>query len=75
MGDILIRGVPKGTVDGLKARAKRHGRSMQAEIIDILERSSVPAGDSLIAWLRKTRETGLRAAPGIAAIRQARDDR
>ncbi|MBV8067331.1 MAG: Arc family DNA-binding protein [Candidatus Eremiobacteraeota bacterium] len=75
MGDLLIRGVSKRTVDGLKARARRHGRSMQAEIVDILERSSAPAGDSLAAWLAKARAPGLHAASGIAAIRRARDER
>lgn len=75
VGDILIRGLPKRTVDGLKARARRHGRSMQAEIIEILDRSSAPVGESLLAWLGKTREPGLRGSAGIAAIRQARDER
>ncbi|MGP8099260.1 MAG: FitA-like ribbon-helix-helix domain-containing protein [Candidatus Cybelea sp.] len=31
MGDILIRNVPDATVARLKARAKRDGRSLQAE--------------------------------------------
>jgi plasmid stability protein len=75
MGDLLIRGVSKRTVEGLKVRARRHGRSMQAEIIDILDRSSMPAGDALAAWLAKTREPSLRGARGIAAIRRARDER
>lgn len=35
--DILVRNLEKETVDRLKARAKRHGRSLQAEVKTILE--------------------------------------
>lgn len=75
MGDLLIRNVPKRTLDGLKARARRHKRSLQAEALDLLERSSAAAGDSMVEWLSQVRAPGLRAASGISAIRQARDER
>jgi predicted nucleic acid-binding protein len=37
MGDILVRNVPEVTVARLKGRAKRHGRSLQAEALAALE--------------------------------------
>jgi len=75
MGDLLIRNVSKSVLDGLKASARRHKRSLQAEALDLLERSKVAAGDSMSEWLSQVRKPGLRAARGIAAIRQARDQR
>lgn len=75
MGDLLIRNVPKKTLDGLKARARRHGRSVQAEALDLLERSSEPAGASMLEWLSRVREPGMRAASGVKAIREMRDER
>ncbi|TVQ77499.1 MAG: hypothetical protein EA380_07300 [Phycisphaeraceae bacterium] len=40
MADILLRGLTKWTVDRLKSRAKRHGRSLQSELRDIIEREA-----------------------------------
>jgi hypothetical protein len=40
MGDILIRGLPRHTIERLKARAKRNGRSLQAEARLLLEQSA-----------------------------------
>lgn len=37
MPNILIREVPKKTVDKLKLMAKRHNRSLQQELKEILE--------------------------------------
>lgn len=40
MSDILIRGLAARTIDRLKARARRHGRSFQGEAKLILERAA-----------------------------------
>ena len=40
MADILLRGLTKWTVDRLKSRAKRHGRSLQSELRHIIEREA-----------------------------------
>lgn len=76
MGDLLIRNVPKRTLDSLKAAAKRHHRSVQAEVLEVLERATVPAGTALLEWLEQTREPRVRdSSAGIRAIREARDER
>jgi plasmid stability protein len=39
MPDVLIRDVPKKVLDGLKKRAKQHGRSLQQELREMLRES------------------------------------
>ena len=39
MTDILVRDVPQDLLDSLKERAARHGRSLQREVMLILEGS------------------------------------
>lgn len=39
--NVLIRGLSEGTVAALKRRAARNGRSLQAEMRQILERAAV----------------------------------
>ena len=75
MSDLLIRDIPARTMSALKARAKQHRRSVQAEVLDILQSSEIPAGDALLRWLCEVRRPGIRSVPGITAIRQARDER
>jgi plasmid stability protein len=46
MAVILIRNVPEDTVDRLRQRAARHGRSMEAELRETLEQlASAEAGN------------------------------
>jgi antitoxin FitA len=40
MPDILVRGVPPETLDALKQRARAHRRSLQQEVLSILEASA-----------------------------------
>ncbi len=40
MAQVLVRNLDKATVERLKGRAKRHGRSLQAELQHILERAA-----------------------------------
>ena len=40
MAQVLVRSLDKSTVKRLKDRAKRHGRSLQAELKEILEAAS-----------------------------------
>ncbi len=54
MAAVVIRNLPEATHRALKARAKAHGRTTEAEIRDILEaamksRSDVGLGDKLAA--------------------------
>ncbi len=61
MRSITIRNVPEEVRRALRVRAARHGRSMEAEIRDILEKAAKPAGrvklGSLLAAIG--REAGL----------------
>jgi len=40
MGSILVRGLDQKTIERLKERARRHGRSLQQEVKDLLERAA-----------------------------------
>ena len=40
MAQVLVRNIAEATVDRLKRRARSHGRSLQAELHDILERAA-----------------------------------
>lgn len=40
MPQVLVRNLDKAVVDRLKRRARRRGRSLQAELHDILERAA-----------------------------------
>ncbi len=75
MADLLIRNVPVKILAVLKARARRHHRSLQAEALDTLQQSAHPGGAGLVGWLADVRPTGAEERPGVNAIRQARDER
>ncbi len=40
MAQVLVRNLDKAVVDRLKRRARRRGRSLQAELQDILQRAA-----------------------------------
>ena len=40
MAQVLVRNLEEAIVERLKRRARRHGRSLQAELHDILERAA-----------------------------------
>jgi len=40
MPAIHVRNVPEATVSALRERAERHGRSMQQEVLEILENAA-----------------------------------
>jgi plasmid stability protein len=74
MPDILIRDLDAPTVKRLKTRAKAHGRSLQAEVRQVLKQS---AGDSpqevarmFAKW--KQRFAGRKFPDSAALIRQDR---
>ena len=55
MSDILIRGVDEETLEQLKARAKRNGRSLQSEAKMLLEQAAGSGARSVSAVLKKWR--------------------
>jgi plasmid stability protein len=56
MSDILVRGLEPETIERLKARAKRHGRSLQSELKSLVERAAGVGGDELAAVLDRWHE-------------------
>jgi plasmid stability protein len=57
MSNFLIRGLSVETVKQLKAAAKRHGRSLEAEVRFLLERAAGPGS------AEKKKRAGRSAAP------------
>jgi hypothetical protein len=53
LGDVLIRNVPDKVVERLKAQATRNSRSLQQELLDILERE---AEDPMADFVERMRE-------------------
>ena len=75
MSDILIRGVDRRALARLRARAKRHGRSLQSEARHVLEQAA-GAGPEAVAemfarWQK--RFAGRRFTSSVRGIRRDRE--
>jgi len=75
MTDVLIRNVPPSTVAELKRRAKRHGRSLQAEALAALEAGGRCTGDAFVSELEHLRSEGKLNFDAGAALQALREDR
>jgi plasmid stability protein len=77
MSDILIRGIDGNTIQRLKARAKRNGRSLQGEAKLILEHAaghSLPeALNAAAQWRRRLAKQGKCFTDAAASIREDRE--
>ena len=75
MPDILVRGLDEETVKRLKARARRHGRSLQGEAKLVLEQAAGMGAEEVAAMLDgwKSRFAGRRFADSAALIREDRE--
>ena len=77
---LYVRDVPEGLYKRLRARARRNGRSLNAELIDILEDVAVREGDAE-AITRRLAELAAEinwpedAPPPEQFIREDRDSR
>lgn len=57
MSDVLVRALDRAALKKLKARAKEHGRSLQAEVKSILERAArASAADARVVAARIRRK-------------------
>ena len=75
---LTIRGIPRPVLDQLKRRAERHRRSMQGEVLAILESAAAEAESrrTVAETLAQVRALGLRTpAEAVAMIRADRDGR
>ena len=77
MPSLSIKNVPEELVDKLRARAKGHHRSLQGEIMVILEEATLAPPRLTVAELRdRVRRLGLRTGDESTAwIREDRDAR
>jgi plasmid stability protein len=75
MSDILIRGLKPRTVERLKDRAKRHGRSLQGEAKSLLEQAAGADSGEIAAMFEnwQKRLGGRKLAASADLIRQDRD--
>ncbi len=77
MPDVLVRDLDPEVLSRLRLAAKSHGRSLQGEIHDVLQRASVHS----LAETRKLSRRWLRELEGAAQsdstklIRKAREER
>jgi plasmid stability protein len=77
MAQLLVRDVPEATVAELKKRAKRNGRSAEAEHRAILKETLKPRDEDFWACAAKLREAtrGRVFTDSADLIREARDER
>lgn len=75
MPDILIRGLDPQTLKRLKARARRHGRSLQREAQLALQQAAGAGADKVAAMLDawKGRFAGRRFSSSVKLIREDRN--
>ena len=77
MPDLLVRGVPKETVDALKKQAEEHGRSLQQEVKTILQTAAKKASLDHVQRIRLLRETIAQYAPhqsdSVVLVREDRE--
>ena len=71
--NLSIKKVPKYVLESLRARANRNHRSLQGELLVILEESVSPRRLTLEEAYRRVRASGLRTEP--EAVRMIREDR
>ncbi|HNQ02568.1 MAG TPA: Arc family DNA-binding protein [Syntrophales bacterium] len=75
--NLSIKNVPDRIADRLRKRASRHHRSLQGELLAILEESV--AGEKLFTaeeFLVEVRKSGLKTpAEAVRMVREDRDDR
>jgi len=71
---LSIKNAPDDVVERLRKRAERNHRSMQGELMAIIEEAVQPVYLSPSEFLEKARRLGVRTeADGVAMIREDRD--
>lgn len=77
MANVLIRDLDDEVLKRLEAAAKAHGRSLQAEIHDLLERASTRSLAETrrlsAQWLKRLRKSSY--SDSVATVREDRDRR
>ncbi|GIX47917.1 MAG: hypothetical protein KatS3mg131_2128 [Candidatus Tectimicrobiota bacterium] len=73
---LSIKNVPDELVEKLRQRARRHHRSLQGELMTILEEALASPKLSLQELVQRVRERGVRTEDeSVAMVREDRDAR
>jgi antitoxin FitA len=76
MAQVIIRNLDPETVAALKARAKRNGRSLEAELRDVLTQSVArDTREEFLEWVDKHRLPGGPDVDVVALIHKGREER
>ena len=76
MPGLSIKNVPDGLVAGLRNRAQKHHRSLQGELMAILEDAVQPSRLTISEVHQMVKESGLRTGDDSTTwIRELRDSR
>ena len=73
--NLSIKNVPEETVEQLRERAKRNHRSLQGEVMTILEAAVAPNGLTVDEVREYSRRTGLATDDSTHIVRESRDAR
>lgn len=73
MVSLSIKNVPEGVVERLRERAKRHHRSLQGELLAVLEESVGPRGLTVEEVAERVKALGI--SSGDESVRMIREDR
>jgi plasmid stability protein len=76
MAQVIIRNLDPETVEALKARAKRNGRSLEAELREVLARSvACDAREEFLEWVDRHRLPAVTGLDIVELIREGREVR
>ncbi len=76
MTNLSIKKVPEELAERLRERARRHHRSLQGELLSILEEALAPRKLTLEEFVQRVKERGVRTGDESTAwIRELRDAR
>ena len=76
MTNLSIKNVPEDQVERLKSLARRHHRSLQGELLAILEKAGPPQGLTIQELHHRVKELGIRTGDdSTALVREDRDAR
>ena len=75
MADVLVRGVPKEVVSRLKKRAASKGRSLQAELKELLVDAARPNDLAKVREIARQMRLRTSARPQTDSVDLVREDR
>jgi len=76
MAQVIVRNLDPGVVERLKARARRHGRSLEGELREILSGAvAVDTNEAFLAWVDQHRLAGGEHLDVVELIHQGREER